>query len=231
MFVWSAFIIGLLGSLHCVGMCGPIVMALPLRAEEKSQVVFQSLLYHFGRISTYAFMGLVMGVIGWGVALSGYQKAFSIGLGVILILSALFSISLERRLMQEGMINRGFHWVKNKLSSALSIRGSKSAIKIGLLNGLLPCGLVYIALAGAVASGTALSGAIYMAAFGLGTLPLMVGVMVFGNLYKKALFRFRKWIPVGLVLFGAFLVYRGIVVDMPVDLSLWESEGFKSDCH
>ena len=231
MLIWSAFIIGLLGSLHCVGMCGPIVMALPLKAKEKTMVVFQALLYHIGRISTYAIMGIAMGIIGWGVALSGYQKAFSIGLGAVLIITAVFSISLERRLMQNPFVNRKFQWLKDKLSNALSIKGNTSAFKIGLLNGLLPCGLVYIALAGAVASGSALSGAAYMAAFGLGTLPMMVSVMVFGNLYKKALFRFRKWIPVGLVLFGMFLVYRGIMVDMPADLSLWESEGFKTNCH
>jgi sulfite exporter TauE/SafE len=227
----AAFIIGLLGSLHCVGMCGPIAMALPLTAKEKSKVIFQSFLYNLGRMTTYATMGLILGLMGWGIALAGYQKAFSIGLGALLIITAIFSISIEQKLFSNSVFRRGFNWVKTKLSKALSIKGNASAFKIGLLNGILPCGLVYIALAGAVASGTAIKGAIYMAAFGLGTLPMMLGVMVVSNFNKKVFFRFRRWIPVGLVVFGMFLVYRGIVIDMPADLSLWEAGGFKMKCH
>ena len=227
----AAFILGLLGSLHCVGMCGPIVMALPLTVGEKSKVIFQSFVYHLGRITTYAAMGLIMGLLGWGVLLTGYQNIFSIVLGATLVLMALFSISIEQKLFSIQLFQKSFNWVKTKLSKALSIRGTASAFKIGLLNGILPCGLVYVALAGALASGHLLSGGLYMMFFGLGTLPMMLGVMVFGHLNKQRFFRFRKLIPVGLVLFGAFLIYRGAVVGVPVDPSLIGDPGFKMNCH
>ncbi len=229
--LWAAFILGLFGSLHCVGMCGPIAMALPLTAREKGQIVFQATLYHFGRITTYALMGLFMGLLGWGIGLAGYQKAFSIILGASLIVMALFSISIERKLLQSTLFQRIFELIKRKLSSALSIHNRSSAYKIGMLNGILPCGLVYVALAGAVTSLTATNGAVYMAAFGFGTMPMMLGVMVFGNMYRKYFVRLRKLIPIGLVLFGALLIYRGIVLDVPFDLKFWEDTNFQPMCH
>lgn len=229
--LWAAFILGLFGSLHCVGMCGPIVMALPLTAREKGQVVFQATLYHLGRIFTYALMGLFMGLLGWGIGLAGYQKAFSIILGAGLIVMAVFSVSIERRMMQTSLFQRIFEQVKKKLSGALSINSRSSAFRIGMLNGILPCGLVYVALAGAVTSLTATNGAVYMAAFGFGTLPMMLGVMVFGNLFRKHLLRFRKLIPIGLVLFGALLIYRGVVLEVPFDLKFWEDTNFQPMCH
>jgi sulfite exporter TauE/SafE len=229
--IWAAFILGLFGSLHCVGMCGPIAMALPLTTRERSQVIFQSLLYHSGRITTYAMMGLFMGLMGWGIGLAGYQKTFSIALGAILIITAIFSISIEQKMMQNALFQRLFQFVKNRLGKLLSIRNKSSAFKIGLLNGILPCGLVYIALAGSITGGNAASGALYMAAFGVGTLPMMLGVMIFGNLNRKIFYRFRKWIPVGLVLFGTLLIYRGMVLDIPFDLKFWEDNNFPTMCH
>ena len=86
--IWTAFTIGLLGSLHCVGMCGPIALALPLTSSERQQIIYQSLLYHSGRVITYAMMGFFMGLLGWGIAWSGYQKVLSIVLGSIMILLA-----------------------------------------------------------------------------------------------------------------------------------------------
>lgn len=231
MAIWAGFILGLLGSLHCVGMCGPLAMALPLSSKEKLQVIFQSLIYNLGRISTYALMGLFMGLMGWGIALAGYQKLFSILLGAALIISAIFSFSLEQRLLRNAWFHRAINLLKSKLSQLLSINSRSSAFRIGLLNGLLPCGLVYIALAGAIAYGNTLSGAIHMAAFGFGTLPLMFGVMVFGNLYKSSFSGFRKWIPAGLVVFGLFLIYRGMMLDVPADLQFWESNNFPIMCH
>ncbi|MBT8189384.1 MAG: sulfite exporter TauE/SafE family protein [Bacteroidia bacterium] len=231
MALWLAFTLGLFGSLHCVGMCGPIAMILPLTAKERSQVIFQSTLYHFGRITTYALMGAFMGLMGWGIFLAGYQKAFSIAFGILFVIMALFSFSFERQMMGYTFIQSFFNKVKNKLSSLLSIRNNSSAFKIGLLNGILPCGLVYVALAGSVTGGDVLFGAAYMAAFGLGTLPMMISVMAFKNLHKNFFFRVRKWIPVGLFLFGVLMIYRGIMLDVPLDLKFWEANNFPTMCH
>lgn len=227
----SALTIGLVGSLHCVGMCGPIALAIPLTTPERNQVIFQSFLYHMGRITTYALLGLVMGLMGWGIALAGYQKGLSIGFGVMLILVAVFSISIEQRMMQNGIVKKGFNAIKTKLAQLLSITNRSSAFSIGLLNGILPCGLVYLALAGAVVNGQLLGGALYMFLFGVGTLPLMIGVMAFGKLGGRYLPRFRKIIPYALVLFGCLLIYRGLMLEIPISLDLWEANNFEVRCH
>ncbi len=229
--IWVAFTLGLFGSLHCVGMCGPIAMVLPLSSKEKRHVLFQSLLYHFGRITTYTLMGVFMGLMGWGILLSGYQKLFSILLGIVLIASAIFSFSLERRMFGNKYVQRFFNHIKNKLSASLSIKNNSGAFKIGLLNGILPCGLVYVALAGAVTGGNILYGAVYMTFFGLGTLPMMLGVMIFRNLYRRPFLKLRRLIPVGLALFGFLLIYRGIMLDVPFDLSFWEASKMPIMCH
>ncbi|MEM1322531.1 MAG: sulfite exporter TauE/SafE family protein [Bacteroidota bacterium] len=231
MFLWTAFLLGLGGSLHCVSMCGPVVMALPLTARERKSVVLQALLYHLGRVSTYALMGLFFGLMGWGIALSGYQNLFSILLGVALLGSAIFSISLEQQLLKQPYYRSFIQKVKTRLSRALSIDSSSSAFGIGALNGLLPCGLVYVALAGSISTSSAWAGAAYMALFGLGTLPLLFALMLASYRPQRWLARFRQAIPYGLAIFGIFLIYRGFLLDIPVELRFWESTNFQPMCH
>ncbi len=228
---WTAFTIGLLGSFHCIGMCGPVVMALPLNIAEKRQVLFQSLLYHLGRITTYSLMGLFMGMMGWGIVIAGYQKIFSVTLGVVLIASVLFSLSFEKMFYNIHWVRRYLNLLKNRLGKLLRIKSNSSAFKVGLLNGLLPCGLVYIALASSVAVGGILEGGLYMAAFGSGTLPMMIGVMAIGNIHRHYFSRLQKLIPVGLVFFGALLIYRGYMLHIPADLTFWEMTNFQIMCH
>ena len=228
---WAALTIGIFGSLHCVGMCGPIAMALPLTTAEKSKVILQSLLYHTGRIFTYSLLGIMMGLLGWGIVFVGYQKVISIGIGILLILSVLFSISFERKLYNIRWVQLFFDNIKSRLGKLLSIKNNSSAFSIGFLNGFLPCGLVYIALAGAVTTGGVWQGGLYMASFGLGTLPLMFAVMTLGNFNRQYFLRLRKWIPVGLFLFGLLLIYRGIQLEVPATLEFWETTNFQIMCH
>lgn len=231
MIFWTALLLGLGGSLHCVGMCGPIALALPLTASQKMQIVNQSLLYNFGRVSTYAFLGLFFGLMGWGVALTGLQSYFSIALGMILILSAIFSISIENQLLKLSFYHSGIEKLKKKLAKVLAIRNNSSAYRVGILNGFLPCGLVYVALAGAVASGNAINGALFMLFFGLGTIPLLLGVMLFQKLSKKNIRHLQKLIPIGLIILGCLLIYRGFMLEVPADLSFWEANNFPIMCH
>lgn len=231
MIFWSAILLGLGGSLHCVAMCGPIAMALPLTAKEKWAVIFQSLLYNLGRITTYSLMGFFFGLMGWGIALAGYQNILSIGLGIVLLLSAIFTLSLEQNLLQHSLFNRYLQKVMDKLRKLLSIRNKSSAYRIGLLNGLLPCGLVYIALAGSLATGNHWEGALYMLLFGLGTLPLMLGVMIFGKWSKPFFLSFQRLIPYGLFVFGVYLVYRGMMVEVPENVGFLQVGSLKDLCH
>ncbi|MFK7806256.1 MAG: sulfite exporter TauE/SafE family protein [Saprospiraceae bacterium] len=231
MILWSAILLGLGGSLHCVAMCGPIAMALPLTAREKSQVIFQSLLYNLGRVSTYALMGFFFGFMGWGIALSGYQNVLSVALGVLLLVTAVSSFSIEQKLFSNTFLTRILQSITKKLGELLAIHNNTSAYRIGLVNGLLPCGLVYVALAGSLATGNHWSGALYMLLFGLGTLPLMLGVMIFGKWSKPFFQSFRKFIPYGLFVFGVYLIYRGMLLEVPRELSFWEANNFPMLCH
>ncbi len=212
MIFWTAFLLGLGGSLHCVGMCGPLVVALPLKREERMVVAWQSAIYHLGRVMTYALMGLLFGLLGWGVVLLGYQKALSIGLGVILLLSVLLSVSPENRLMRTAWYRTAMERLKKTIGRAFTIKGPGGAFVLGMLNGLLPCGLVYVALAGAVSSGDHWSGALFMTLFGLGTTPLLLAMMVAGRWSVKWRGRLQRLVPVTLVVFGLILIYRGVVV-------------------
>lgn len=231
MMYWTAFLLGLGGSLHCAGMCGPIVLALPLTKREKWAVIAQSLWYHLGRISTYGLVGLFFGSFGWGIALTGYQNSLSIFLGVVLLLLALFPTLLQNKKASFPFVSNLLDRLNQKLSRALSIRGNFAAYRIGLLNGFLPCGLVYFALVGAIAAGSPWQGAGYMMIFGLGTLPMLLGIMVFGKLSRQFFSRFYRWMPLGLFLMGLYLIYRGSMLDIPVELYFWEATNFPVWCH
>ena len=229
--LWSALVLGFAGSLHCVGMCGPIALAIPMTSRERTHVVLQSLLYQIGRITTYSLLGGILGFLGWGVALSGYQKTLSISLGVLLITATLFPVILDKVHFNKTYQN-AFNLLKRKLGKALSITGNSSAFRVGLLNGFLPCGLVYMALVGALATGNIAYGMLFMAAFGLGTLPMMMGIIIFRNsLPRKILVYFQKLIPLFLVTFGLLLIWRGIRLNIPLEMQFWEGNNFPIMCH
>ncbi len=230
MIFWSALLLGLGGSIHCVAMCGPIAMALPLTAKEKGVVVFQSLLYNLGRVSTYGLMGFFFGLMGWGLSLMGYQNILSIGLGILLLFTALFTFSIKGRIFQQGFLKKYFQKITKRLSELLSIRNKSSAYRIGLLNGFLPCGLVYVALAGSFTTANHWLGALYMIVFGLGTLPLMLSVMVFGKWLRPFFVSFQRLLPYGLVVFGVYLIWRGMMLEIPEGLGFMQTGSWRGGC-
>lgn len=231
MWMWTAFTLGLFGSLHCLGMCGPIAMALPLSSKEKQTVVLQSIIYNLGRVSSYAILGLTMGLLGWGVVIAGYQKTLSVVLGVVLILSALFSFSLENGLLKFSFFRSLYGKIKSRLARLLQTNSNAGAYKIGLANGLLPCGMVYVALAGALTSGGTAQGTAYMALFGLGTLPLMTGVMLFSKFNRSIFLKLRRLLPLVLIIFGLMLIKRGLALEIPIDLRFWDATNNPIMCH
>ena len=163
---WAAFTIGLFGSLHCIGMCGPIAAALPYPSQRKTHLVGSVLLYNSGRVLTYGLLGILFGILGASFSLAGFQQFISLFLGIIFLMAGLFSFNLESTLLKWKWTNRIFFFVKSRLSIFLQKKSLQSLFFIGLMNGLLPCGLVYIALAGAISSGTIGGGFIWMVAFG-----------------------------------------------------------------
>jgi sulfite exporter TauE/SafE len=208
-FYISALILGLAGSMHCVGMCGPIALALPVSKDRWDYRVYGTLLYNIGRAITYGLLGVIFGLIGKGLSLGGLQQWASIGIGVVMILSVLFPVVFRKINIEKAtysMVSR----MKKVFGKMFSIRSFASLFTIGLLNGFLPCGLVYMALAGAIVSGDVTSGMLYMVIFGLGTIPVMLSLTLLGNVVSL---RFRKKIqkiiPVFIVLIGILFILRG----------------------
>lgn len=216
MALWTAFILGLAGSWHCLGMCGPIAIALPAYGSQQWGLLGSRVLYNSGRTITYTLLGLLFGVIGLSIQLAGLQQAVSIILGVLLLLAAFSfwkpeSLLLKSRLLQPMVLR-----LKKGLGQWLKKRGVSAALITGMLNGLLPCGLVYVAVAGAVTTGSIVNSGLYMMAFGLGTFPLMLVISLFGHNLPLNIRRiFSKVIPAVMAIFAILLILRGLDLGIP----------------
>ena len=201
----SAFVLGLGGSLHCAGMCGPLMVALLPGGRGGAA-------YHGGRILSYVLLGLVLGLVGHGLHLAGWQRGLSLVAGVLLLTGGF----LASRLALDAWLVRSVGWVKRLFGLGLGRRGVPSMVLLGMANGFLPCGLVYAAGLSAAASGSALSGAGAMALFGLGTLPVLLAFDRLGR-HLPAAVRGRlqaavPWIVAGV---GTLLVLRGLGLGIP----------------
>ncbi len=212
----SAFILGLLGSFHCVGMCGPIAFVLPVDRSNSYKKVLQIAMYHFGRLISYSSIGLVFGLVGKGLYLFGFQQKLSIVIGVIMITVVLIPYKSFNNYNFSKPIYRIISKVKSGLGTALKKKTFDTFLTIGFLNGFLPCGLVYMAVFGAIASGNAFEGSIYMAFFGLGTIPLMTTTIYFGQFLKGAMRqKIQKAIPIFVVIIGVLFILRGLGLGIP----------------
>jgi len=213
--LWQPFILGLLGSFHCMGMCGPIAVSLPLKENTWTTRITSSLLYNLGRTLTYAVMGLILGFMGLGIHLWGVQQWVSIILGTLMILSVGFPLLFHNSALT-GQIDHLFSGVKSLFGRFFRFRTYWSTLVIGILNGLLPCGLVYIALAAALVSTSPVDGAVSMVIFGLGTLPALLAVSLAGNFLSLAIRRkMQMLIPFLVLLIGMLFVLRGMNLGIP----------------
>jgi len=222
--IFTAFAVGLLGSFHCVGMCNPIALALPLNSDSFRAKFFGALLYNIGRIVTYATFGLVFGTIGKSVSFFGYQQWLSILLGI----SIIFFVVLPRRFSSFSHNNIVIKFLEN-LRTALGKLFTKdthfSLFSIGLLNGLLPCGLVYMAAAGAIATRDILKSVVFMSFFGLGTLPMMWSIAFFGNYIGIGIRqKIRTAYPYLITFMACLLILRGMGLGIPYVSPLIEKE-------
>ena len=211
----SALILGLLGSFHCIGMCGPIAFMLPVDRQKSVKRFLQITSYHLGRLFTYSLIGLLFGFLGKGFYLFGFQQQLSIFVGVTMILIVLFPKFFNTINFSKG-VSKIIFKVKNALGKELKKKGNDTFFTIGFLNGFLPCGLVYMAIFGALTTTNAFSGSLYMFLFGLGTVPLMTAVVYLGN-FSKGNFRkkIQKTIPVVIVFIGVLFILRGLGLGIP----------------
>lgn len=212
----SAFILGLLGSFHCVGMCGPIAFMLPVDRNNAAKKISQITIYHLGRLLAYSLIGLVFGLIGKSLFIFGYQQQLSIIIGVLMILVVVIPQKTFNKYNFSKPVYKAISKVKWALGTALKKKTMDTFLTIGFLNGFLPCGLVYMALFAAIASGNAASGSLYMAVFGLGTIPLMTSAIYFSHFLKgKARQRIQNAIPVFVVVIGVLFILRGLGLGIP----------------
>ncbi|MGZ3918718.1 MAG: sulfite exporter TauE/SafE family protein [Bacteroidia bacterium] len=212
----AAISLGLLGSFHCIGMCGPIALALPVHQATVFRKVVAILLYNSGRIITYSLLGLLFGIIGQGFAVFGLQQVLSVSLGTLILLSIILPKKFVSRFSVTNKLSYLFGKLKSGLSNLFSKRNLFSLFSIGILNGLLPCGLVYMAIAGAVATGKMADSVLFMAFFGLGTVPVMLSLSWFSNLVSM---KFRNGItrtmPYLVSVMAILMILRGLNLGIP----------------
>ncbi len=214
--LWTAFIVGLFGSLHCAGMCGPIALALPTTAGSKLRLILGRLLYNIGRIVSYMTLGAIFGLLGQTISLAGLQQALSIGLGLILLVGVFMPLGLSRQLSAVPFFAMMTVKVRSILQTLFRVRSYESLLAIGFLNGLLPCGFVYVGLAGATSTGSILKGMAYMMLFGLGTVPMMLGIALMGSVLNPHIRqRLLRFAPVATVALALLFILRGLSLGIP----------------
>jgi sulfite exporter TauE/SafE len=214
--LYSAFIFGLISSFHCIGMCGPIAMMLPVDRTNEAKKSAQIMTYHLGRLTAYATIGLLFGLLGRVFFLAGLQQKMSIFIGVAMILVVLIPEKTISKYNFSKPVYKIISKIKSSLGSHFKNKSYKSLFLIGLLNGFLPCGMVYVALFGAMAMQSASLGVLYMLLFGLGTVPLMTFVVYINSIITVSFRnRIQKAIPYVAVLIGVLFILRGLGLGIP----------------
>ena len=209
----AGLLMGSVGSLHCIGMCGPIALSLPAVKQTRLSRFLGSLLYNFGRVITYGTLGLLFGLIGNSFIMLGFQQGLSITLGVIILV---FILIPKSEIPSLKIFDSFLSKIRKQIINLFQKKSYSSLFLIGLLNGLLPCGSVYIAVAGAIATADPFHSSLFMASFGLGTLPLMWSVAFFAGEFK---FNFRlkikKAYPYFMAAMACLLILRGLNLGIP----------------
>jgi hypothetical protein len=212
----AALTLGLLGSMHCIGMCGPLVLAVPSTAQSRIVFLVERIIYNVGRTVTYGVMGAVLGMIGKGIMLN-VQQDISIIIGVLILITVGIPLALRSRLEQFSPLKMVYQFVKEKFSMLLLKRGTAALFFLGMVNGLLPCGLVYTALIGATAVADVWKSSLFMIVFGIGTIPALVIISMTGRLltvkYRSLL---TRAIPYVSIMVAVILILRGLNLGIPL---------------
>ncbi len=227
---YAAFMIGFMGGAHCLGMCGPIAFALPVRSTDRRVRLLKYLLYNAGRVATYSALGLLTGLAGQGLAMAGLQQTVSIVAGLLIIVSVIL-VQDVFGWMSGSMLNGIQKTVREAFRFYFRKSGWSPLFILGLLNGLLPCGMVYMALVASLAAGDLLGGAGFMALFGLGTVPLMLAVSLMGTMLSaETRSLFHKAMPYVACVVAVLLIVRGLNMNIPYVSP--ETKGGKiTQCH
>lgn len=208
--IWTGFLIGFLGSWHCIGMCGPIALMIP-GAKGKNRILAISL-YHEGKILSYLVLGSVFGIVPALINSFKVQAVITITVGILMIILALAPILLNKLEKNGFILFSNYFNLKNRLVKSLDKNKIEYSFYIGFLNGFVPCGMVYMAALGAMSQPDFIDSILFMFFFGLGTLPLMSIFLFTAGFFKLT---FQKYAPklrtAAFVLVGIFMIWKGTV--------------------
>lgn len=206
---------GLFGSLHCVAMCGPLVLAFAAPNDHRPVRLFaNTVLYHMGRVIMYGLLGLAIGAIGHLLDVKGWQRGITLATGFLLVGMGVFSLFGQQAHrfvdLQQRFVTPLTRWVGYWLYRP------GGHFVVGMLNGLLPCGMVYMALAATLSADTVYGSGLFMLSFGVGTWPAMMAVALIGSFAKTRIkFNFAFWLPVISIVIGGWFLLRGANLDIP----------------
>ena len=214
-FLITGLILGITSNFHCIGMCGPIALAVPVNRKNNITILSGAIQYNFGRILSYSLLGVIVGMIGLSIHTFGVLQWLSILSGVFLIafawrkyLKSLFNAHIPALPIQ-GFLNK-------RLGKVLRSKNPLKLLFLGALNGLLPCGMVYAALLNALLTGNIIGSASAMIAFGIGTLPAMIGVIFMANKFTPKLRgSMNKMVPYLITVVGLLIILRGLNLGIP----------------
>lgn len=234
--MWQALLaggtLGLISSFHCVGMCGPLALSLPIQHLPKVQQYNALLLYNAGRVLTYSLLGLLFGTAGRQLFIAGWQQWFSVALGVFILLLALHYFFLKN--LWEPRWMQRFHFQVQQWMSRFLQSGRAGAYGLlGMANGLLPCGMVYLAIAGALSTQEVSQSVLFMFAFGAATLPAMLGLSLLGLRIDLSVRRsIKKMMPLVVAAVAVILILRGLNLGIPfISPVLAGDPGQAASCH
>jgi sulfite exporter TauE/SafE len=212
----SGFALGIVSSFHCVGMCGPIALSLPVYYLPPHKKLIGILFYHSGRIFLYALLGLFFGFVGRQFYLAGLQQYFSIALGCIILL-ILLQTTLGKQLIHIPLFDQFQEKLQNIIAIYIQKKQLYGMLILGMANGLLPCGMVYLAITGAMATGNLIGAVTFMTVFGLGTFPAMFLLTYFGSFISlKVRNNMKKAIPFFVATMAILLILRGLNLNIPM---------------
>ncbi|MES2726331.1 MAG: sulfite exporter TauE/SafE family protein [Bacteroidota bacterium] len=208
----TAFVTGLVGSMHCAGMCGPIAFALPKHSSTTGHLFVSRLTYNLGRIFTYAVLGAIIGSLGFGLKIAGWQQSISILAGVLILVVTLMKLFLPKILSKLEFNFWGNKWYGKLFRS----KHLFSFFLIGAFNGILPCGFVYVALIASLATQSVFYGALFMVLFGLGTFPIMFSISMLGQIVKPSIRQKASALtPVFAIIIALVFIARGMNLGIP----------------
>lgn len=225
----AAFTLGLAGSLHCAGMCGPLVMIVHGGGQLKdSSWWLNKLMYHLGRIIVYSFFGLVAGLIGAGIVSLGFQQWLSLIAGISLLIIILWPyLPIKKMNAGKGL----FSFIQHFFNSFIRSTNRSKYFVLGIINGFLPCGLVYAAMAASISAGSTWGSILFMMIFGMATSPILIAIASFsGVIQKKIKSKSLGYVRIGFSLLAILFILRGANLGIPYLSPKLKVETCEVDC-